>query len=77
MIDFSLFFCFIGICFIVLIVVIAIRFFQSLVTVGQSTIRYNEETDNQIKENSREDSQADLYMTEEPEDYDNLMFPEE
>lgn len=64
-------------CFLVIIIIIGIRFFYSLVTVGQSSSTYSEETDNQLIEDSREDSQADVYMTEEPEDYDNLMFPEE
>lgn len=62
---------------IVLIVLIGIKFFHSLATAGQSTSTYNEETDNQLIEDSREDSQADLYMTEEPENEDNLMFPQE
>lgn len=63
--------------FLVLIIFFCVKFFYSLVTAGKSNNSYNEETDNQSRQNSREDSQADLYMTEEPEDYDNLMFPEE
>jgi hypothetical protein len=62
---------------IVLIILIGVKFFHGLITAGQSSNNYSEEIDNQLRENSKEDSQADLYMSGEPEDYGNLMFPEE
>jgi uncharacterized protein YxeA len=65
------------ICLLVLIMAIGIKFFYSLVTAGQSNNSYSKETDNQLRENSQEDSQADLYMSEEHPDDDSLMFPEE
>ena len=73
MIDFfSLFFYFIAMCFIVLIVVIGIKFFHSLLTAIQSTSTYIEESDNQLRENSREDSRADGLIL-----FDDSLFPEE
>jgi hypothetical protein len=68
------------ICLLVLIILVGIKFFHNLANVSQSNNSCSEETDKtdeQLRENSRKDSQADLFMTEEPEDYDNLMFPEE
>lgn len=67
----------IGFFLIVILILIGIKFFFNLANISQSSNNYREETDNQLTENLREDSQADLYMTEEPADYGNLMFPEE
>ena len=36
-------------CFLVLIVVISVRFFYSLITVRQSNNSYDKETDNQLR----------------------------
>jgi hypothetical protein len=45
---------------------------------SETTYTYDAtDTDREIEQDSIEDSQADLYLTDEPEDYDNLMFPEE
>jgi hypothetical protein len=63
--------------FLVLSLLVVIKFFQSLVNAGQSNNSYCEESNKQLREDSQENSQADLYMSEEPENYDNLMFPEE
>jgi hypothetical protein len=65
------------ICLLVIIIFIGVKFFHSLVTAGQPNNSYSEEVDNQLRENSREASQADLYMTEENPDDSTLMFPEE
>jgi Na+/H+ antiporter NhaB len=73
MFDFlSLFLDFIAVCFIVLIVVIGIKFFHSLVTSGQSNCTYNEDIDKQLREDSREDSQGDGLVL-----FDDPLFPEE
>jgi hypothetical protein len=78
MFDFLSFiiFCFL-IGFLVLIILVGIKFFHNVANVSQSRNSYSEETEGQLTEDSNEDSQADLYLTEDPEDYDNLMFPEE
>jgi hypothetical protein len=65
------------ICFIGLIIWVGIKFFGSLFTAGQSNNSYSEKSDKQLREDSREDSQADLYMSEENPDDDSLMFPKE
>ncbi len=54
--------------FLILIILIGVKFFYSLVTIGQSNNNCNEETNKQLIENSKEDSQADLYMSEENPD---------
>lgn len=78
MIDFLAFIIFFFlICLLFLIILIGVKFLYNLATIGQSNNSYNEETDKQLRENSKEDSQADLYMTEENPDDDSLMFPEE
>ena len=76
MFDFlSLFFDFIAICFIGFIVIIGVKFFYSLVNAGKSSSSYNEKSDKQLREHSREDSEADLAMT--TDDEDSWMFPPE
>jgi hypothetical protein len=60
------------ICFIVLIIIIGVKFFHSLVTAGQSNNSYNQETDKQLREDSREDSQGDGLVL-----FDDPIFPEE
>ena len=65
------------ICFLVLIIIISIRFFYSIVTVGKSNINCNIEADKQLNSDSREDTQADLYMSAAYPVDDSLMFPEE
>lgn len=62
-------------CFIGLIIWVGVKFFYSLFMMGQSNSSYNEETDNEIKKNSMEDSEADLAMT--TDDEDSWMFPPE
>ncbi len=58
--------------FLVLIILVGIKFFYSKLTVGQSTSTYNEESDNQLREDSIEDSQGDgLVLFADP------LFPEE
>ena len=52
------------ICFLVLIILVGVKFLYNLATIGHSNNSYNEETDKQLTEDSKEDSQADLYMTE-------------
>jgi hypothetical protein len=71
----SLFFDFIAVCFIVLIVVIGIKFFEDLVTAGQSNSGYNEEIDKQLREDSIEDSQGDGLFIARDDSED--LFPEE
>jgi lysylphosphatidylglycerol synthetase-like protein (DUF2156 family) len=61
--------------FLVLIILVIIKFFHSLVTAGQSNNSYDKENDNEIKKSSREDSEADLAMT--TDDEDSWMFPPE
>ena len=68
--SFIIFFFLLG--FLVLIIVITIKFFHSLVTAGQSTSTYDEESDNQLRENSIEDSQGDGLLL-----FDDPLFPEE
>jgi hypothetical protein len=58
--------------FLGIIVLIGIKFFHSLVTVGQSNDSYNEETDKSLTENSKEDSQGDGLVL-----FDDPLFPEE
>jgi len=78
MIDFlSFIISFFLLCFLVLIVLVGIKFFHNLANVSQSNSSYDKETDNQLRKNSNENSQADLYMSEENPDDDSLMFPEE
>jgi hypothetical protein len=60
------------ICLLVLIIVIGVKFFYSLVTAGQSNSAYNEESDNQLREDSREDSNGDGLVM-----FDDPLFPEE
>jgi hypothetical protein len=63
---------FILISFILLIVVIGVKFLYSLATIGQSNNIYTEETDKQLIEDSKEDSNGDgLILFDEP------LFPEE
>jgi len=62
---------------LIIIILIGLKFLYNLATIGQSNNAYNEESDKQLGENSREDSQADLYMSEVYPDDNSLMFPEE
>jgi hypothetical protein len=73
--SFTIFFFLLGV--IVLTLWVGIKFLYSLVSAEQSSCNSSEETNKQLNENSREDSQADLYMSEENPDDDSLMFPEE
>ncbi len=68
--SFIIFFFLLG--FLVLIIVIAIKFFHGLLTAGQSTSTYNEKTDNQLRENLIEDSHGDGLLL-----FDDPLFPEE
>ncbi len=61
MIDFSAFIISLFLIFflfgvIVLIIWVGVKFFYSLVTVGQSSGTYDEETDNQPRQDSNEDA---------------------
>lgn len=59
--------------FLVLIILIGIKFFCNLANIGHS-----KETDNQLIESSKEDSQADgLLGIGESDDYSDILFPEE
>jgi|GEM_PF-3771445 hypothetical protein len=58
--------------FLVFIVWIGVKFFQSLFTVRQSNSTYNEENNKHLREDSREDSQGDGLML-----FDDPLFPEE
>jgi hypothetical protein len=60
------------ICFLVLIIAVGVKLLYSLATIGQSKNNYNEETDKQLKEDSKEDSQADGLLL-----FDDPLFPEE
>ena len=62
---------------LILIILFCVKFLYSLATLGQSNNTSNEETDKQLLDDSKEDSQADLYMSEENPDDNSLMFPEE
>ena len=68
--SFIIFFFLLG--FLVLIIVITIKFLLGLLTAGQSTSTYDEESDNQLRENSIEDSQGDGLLL-----FDDPLFPEE
>lgn len=63
------------ICIIVPIILVGVKFLYSLATIGQSNNIYNQETDKQLMEDSKEDSEADLAMTS--DDEDSWMFPPE
>jgi hypothetical protein len=63
---------FIVLSFLVLIFWIGIKFFHSIVTAGQSTNTYKEETARHLREDSIEDSQGDGLML-----FDDPLFPEE
>jgi hypothetical protein len=76
MIDFlALVIGFFLISFLILIILIGVKFFYNLATIGQSKDNYSEETDKQLIEDSREDSEADLAMT--TDDEDSWIFPPE
>jgi hypothetical protein len=73
MFDFLAFLiCFFLISFLILIILVGVKFFHSLATIGQPNKRYNEETDKQLIENSIEDSQGDGLVL-----FDDPLFPEE
>ncbi|XHH08176.1 MAG: hypothetical protein ACFCUE_11460 [Candidatus Bathyarchaeia archaeon] len=57
--------------FLILLIVIGVELFRNLFTTGQSNI-YGMQNDNQLRENSKEDSQADGLLL-----FDDPMFPEE
>lgn len=61
--------------FLVLIILIGFKFISRLAAFGQSSNNYSEETDKQLRKDSREDSEADLAMT--TEDDNSWMFPPE
>jgi hypothetical protein len=58
--------------FLIFIILVGVKFLYSIATVGQSNNNYNEETDKQFIEDSREDSQADGLLL-----FDEPLFPEE
>lgn len=51
---------------------VGVKFLHSLATIGQSNNSYNQETDKQLIEDSKEDSQADGLLL-----FDDPLFPEE
>jgi lysylphosphatidylglycerol synthetase-like protein (DUF2156 family) len=63
------------VCILILIILVGIKFFCNLASVGKSKNSYNEETGKQVIEDSKEDSEADLAMT--TDDEDSCMFPPE
>jgi hypothetical protein len=57
---------------LVLIIWIGVKFLYSIATIGQSKSNYNQETDKQLLEDSKEDSQGDGLVL-----FDDPLFPEE
>jgi hypothetical protein len=74
MLDFlALIIIFFLISFLVFIILVGVKFFHNLVTIGQSNNSYSEEeTDKQLREDSNEDSQGDGLVL-----FDDPLFPEE
>jgi len=63
--SFIIFFFLLG--FLVLIILVGVKFLHSLFTIGQPINNYNEEEDKQLREDSNEDSQGDgLILFEDP-----------
>jgi hypothetical protein len=61
--------------FLVLIILVGIKFFCNLANIGQFNNNYNEKTNKQLVKDSKENSEADLAMT--TDDEDSWMFPPE
>jgi hypothetical protein len=60
------------VCILIFIILVGVKFLYNLATIGQSNNRYNQETDKQLIEDSKEDSQADGLLL-----FDDHLFPEE
>jgi len=75
--SFIIFFSFLG--FLVFIVLLGVKLFSNIANAGQSSFSgYSEETDNQLREDSIEDSNGDGLMgIDEGNDYNDIFFPEE
>jgi hypothetical protein len=58
--------------FLALVILVGVKFLYSLATIGQSKNSNNEETDKQLREDSKEDSQDDGLLL-----FDEPLFPEE
>lgn len=58
--------------FLILIILVGVKFLYNLATIGQSNNSYNQETDKQLSEDSREDSNGDGLLL-----FDDPLFPEE
>jgi anionic cell wall polymer biosynthesis LytR-Cps2A-Psr (LCP) family protein len=73
MIDFLAFIIgFFLVCILIFIILVGVKFFYSIATVGQSNNIYNQETDKQLIEDSKEDSNGDGLLL-----FDDPLFPEE
>ena len=58
--------------FVVIIILVGVKFLYNIATIEQSKNSYSEETDKQIIEDSKGDSQADGLLL-----FDDPLFPEE